>query len=109
MQIAPGVFASSIHTVDWEPDAEVGGDVHVLCTGVGVEAGISRITEPPASPLSYQAKGRETLLILEGGAKIEIEGGPTLNLKVGDMASIPAGSKTTWHFTTPFKEYWVIA
>ena len=49
---------------------------------------------------------RETVLIIEGAARIEIEGGPTLELNVGDMASMPKGAVTTWHLTVPFKEIW---
>jgi uncharacterized cupin superfamily protein len=52
--------------------------------------------------------GRETLLILEGAARIEIEEGPVLELTAGDIASLPAGARTTWHLTTPFREFWVI-
>lgn len=50
---------------------------------------------------------RESLLILEGAARIEIEGGPTLELKVGDMASIPEAATVTFHLTLPFKEVWL--
>lgn len=39
---------------------------------------------------------------------IELAGGPTLDLKVGDIASMPKGAETTWHLTLPFKEFWVI-
>jgi len=41
--------------------------------------------------------------------KIEIEGGPTLDLKPGDMVSLPKGLVTRWHLTLPFKELWVLA
>jgi hypothetical protein len=27
---------------------------------------------------------------------------------VGDIASLPAGARTTWYLTTPFREFWVI-
>lgn len=109
MEIAPGVFVSSIGTDEWEPDEEVGGDVHVLCSSGGVEAGISRMSTSPTEPIEYTAEGRETLHVLEGAARIEIEGGPTLELTAGSMASIPAGAKATWHITAPFREFWVIA
>src|SRR5262249_26705524 len=59
-------------------------------------------------PVRWTIPERETLLVLEGEARIEIAGGPTLELKRGDIASLPAGSETTWHLTTPFKEFWVI-
>jgi len=109
MGSASEVFVSSTATEEWEADPEVGGDVHVLCSGVGVEAGMSRMRGPLSEPIHYSPPGRETLLVLEGAARIEIEDGPTLDLTVGSIASIPAGAKTTWHVTTPFKEFWVIA
>jgi uncharacterized cupin superfamily protein len=109
MEMAPGVFVSSTATEEWESDPEVGGDVHVLCTDVGVDAGMSRMATPPPGPIEYTTPGRETILVLEGTARIQIEGGPTLELSAGDLASIPAGSKTTWHVTAPFKEFWVLA
>jgi uncharacterized cupin superfamily protein len=109
MELAPGVFVSSTETKEWESDPEVGGDVHVLCTGDGVEAGMSRMSTPLPEPIQYTTPGRETILVLEGAARIEIEGGPTLEVTAGSLASIPKGAKTTWHVTTPFKEFWVMA
>ena len=50
----------------------------------------------------------QILLVLEGGARIDIEGGPTLHLGAGDMASLPKGAVTRWHLTLPFKEMWVL-
>jgi uncharacterized cupin superfamily protein len=47
--------------------------------------------------------------VLEGQVRIEIAGGPTLTLKPGDVASLPAGLETIWHITPPFKELWVLA
>ncbi len=46
---------------------------------------------------------------LEGEVIIEIAGGPTLELRPGDLASLPAGLATIWHITPPFMELWVIA
>jgi uncharacterized cupin superfamily protein len=47
--------------------------------------------------------------VLEGAARIEIEDGPTLDLRPGDMAALPKGAVTGWHLTLPFKEMWVLA
>jgi uncharacterized cupin superfamily protein len=94
MEPYSGVFVSSLSATAWEPDPEVGGEMHVLCGGYGAE--------------SWTLPGRETLLVLEGAARIEIDGGPVLELTVGDMASLPAGARTTWYLTTPFREFWVI-
>ena len=108
MELYPGVFVSSLSAEVWEPDPEVGGEMHVLCGGHGADSGLSRFADAP-EPIRWTLPGRETILVLEGAARIEIEGGPVLELAVGDLASLPAGARTTWHLTTPFKEFWVIA
>src|ERR1700734_4107838 len=94
MEPYPGVFVSSLSATAWEPDPEVGGEMHVL-------RGARR-----ACPATLP--GRETLLVVEGAARIEIDDGPVLELMVGDIASLPAGARTTWYLTTPFREFWVI-
>jgi uncharacterized cupin superfamily protein len=107
MELAPGVFVSAAEPHEWEHDPEVGGEVHVLCSEVGLEAGFSRFKDP-TGPVVWTIPGRETLLVLEGEARIEIADGPTLELRPGDIASLPAGAHTTWHVRTPFREFWTI-
>jgi len=43
-----------------------------------------------------------------GKVRIEIDDGPTLNVKPGSMVSLPAGVETTWHVTRPYKDLYVI-
>jgi uncharacterized cupin superfamily protein len=107
MEVHPGVFVSNVSTDEWEPDPDIGGEMHVLCSGVGVDAGLSRFTDA-SGPVRWTPPDRETVLVLEGEAKIEIAGGPTLELKVGDIFSLPAAVETIWYLTVPFKEFWVI-
>lgn len=107
MEVHPGVFVSNVHTDDWIPDTEVGGETHVLVQGPDAFVGMSRYQVTPES-VSWTLPGRETLLVLEGAARIEILGGPTLDLQVGDMASLPKGVATTWHITAPFREIWFL-
>ena len=108
MEVHPGVFVSNIATDDWEPDPEVGGEVHVLVEGDDAFAGMSRFRG--ASEVGpWIAPVRETILVLEGAARIEIGGGPTLEVGVGDMASLPQGAAITWHMTGPYKELWFFA
>jgi uncharacterized cupin superfamily protein len=47
---------------------------------------------------------RDAAVILEGSVRIEITGGDTLDLTVGDLFSLPPAIETTWHISTPFKE-----
>jgi uncharacterized cupin superfamily protein len=109
MEVGPGVFVSSTQTDDWEPDPEVpGSEMHELVHDGPVWAGLTRFTSVDG-PTRWVPEQRETILVLEGSARIEIESGPTLELGPGDVASLPAGAQTTWHITTPFKEFWVLA
>ena len=108
MEVHPGVFVSSTATDDWEPDPEVGGEMHILVREEGAFAGMNRYREHP-NGVAWMLPERETLLILEGSVRIEVADGPTLELRVGDMASLPKGAVTTWHVTAPFREMWFFA
>jgi uncharacterized cupin superfamily protein len=105
LELHPGVFVSSVVTNEWRPDPEVGGEMHVLVEDETAYAGMSRFLSD-TDLQSWTLPERETVLVLEGAARIEIHGGPTLELKVGDMASLPKGAVTTWHLTAPFREIW---
>ena len=109
MEPHPGVFVSSVSADDWEPDPEVpGSDVHMIVDADGVQAGLSRFTSIDG-PATWTPDKREVLHVLEGAVRIEITDGPTLDLKPGDIASLPPGQETTWHVTTPFTELWLTA
>src|SRR5205823_7351194 len=105
---ARGVYVSSLSTSDWEadPDLPPPAQMHVLCAADGVEAGLTRVDEADG-PISWTPPVREVLLVVEGRARIEVEGGEVLDLGPGDMASLPGGVATTWTLTTPFRELWV--
>ena len=103
-----GLFISRVTTEDFEPDPDVPGtEQHVLYAGADVSAGMSRVTAD-GDPIMWTLPQREFLLVLEGAARVEVKDGPTLNLRAGDMATIPAGAQTTWHVSAPFKEFWVL-
>jgi quercetin dioxygenase-like cupin family protein len=112
MDSHPDVFVSNIGTDEWRDDPEIGGgaEEHVLFEAEELRAGMSRFREGADTvPPVWTLPATQVLLVLEGEARIEIEGGPELNLKEGDMASLPKGAVTTWHLTLPFKELWVLA
>ena len=105
MEVHPGVFVSSVGTTDRRPDPDVGGEVHVLLDGTDGYAGMSRFVDTDTVG-PWTAPIRETFLVLEGSARLEIEGAPTVELGVGDLISIPAGSVATWYLTLPYRELW---
>lgn len=109
MEVHPGVLVSSVSADAWEKDPEVGGEAHVICDADGVQAGLWRMRQAPAEPIPFKCPTRETILVLEGAVRIEIAGGPTLDLKQGDIASLPKGAETRWSITAPFKEFWLLA
>ena len=94
LEVHLGVYVSSTTTNEWEPDPEVGGEGHILVRDEGASAGMSRYREH-VDGAAWTLPECETLLVLEGSAWIEIAGGPTLELQVGDMASLPKGAVTT--------------
>jgi uncharacterized cupin superfamily protein len=56
----------------------------------------------------WSAPASDTFLVLEGEGRIEIDDGPTLNVKPGSMVSIPPGVEATWDVTRPYKDFYVI-
>lgn len=104
--MANGVFVSNVSTDDWRPDPDVPGtEMHELVHEDGVWAGMTRILSTDG-PLPWTADQRETVYVLEGSVRIEIENRPDIELRPGDIASFPAGLPMTWDVSTPFKELW---
>ena len=102
-----GLFVSSVNPERWEPDPDVpGSEMHEIVHTDEMWAGLTRF-QTVDGPSSWTPPERETIHVLEGQVRIEIAGGPALDLKPGDVASLPAGCETTWHIVAPFKEFWV--
>jgi uncharacterized cupin superfamily protein len=102
-----GLFVSNITPEHWEPDPDVpGSEMHELVHTDQMWAGLTRIHSVEA-PSRWTPPQRETIHVLEGAVRMEIAGGPTLELGPGDLVSLPAGCETTWHIVAPFKEFWV--
>jgi uncharacterized cupin superfamily protein len=104
-----GLFVSTVDPEHWEPDPDVpGSEMHELVHADGMWAGLTRFRTVDG-PSHWTPPSRETIHVLEGEVVIEIDGGPTLRLGPGDLASLPGGRATTWFITAPFKEFWVFA
>jgi uncharacterized cupin superfamily protein len=103
-----GVFVSRVDTDNFDADDEIGGFTHTLFEDGETMAGIWKPGSDVGSwPKTEQLHARETIVVLEGSVRIEIEGGQTLDLRVGDMASMPKDAFTTWHPSADFKEIWL--
>ena len=106
--LGSGVFVSRVDSDEFEPDDDAGGHVHMLFDDGGAMAGIWK-PEPDLRREYRQgeAPARETVVVLSGSARVEIRDGPTLDLSVGDMASLPKGAVATWYPSVDFKKVWV--
>jgi uncharacterized cupin superfamily protein len=107
MEVHPGVFVSSLSAEEWEADPDVPGRMLPLYRDERAEAGVSWFPDP-VEPFGWTLPARETFLVLEGKARIEIDEGPTLEFRAGDMGCLPAGTRARWTLTTPFKDFYVI-
>ena len=109
MEAHPGVFTSDLDAQDWEPLAEYrGSEFHALVESDDYHAGLWRIPGEGNMTFRWSAPASDTFLVLEGEGRIEIDDGPTLNVKPGSMVSIPPGVEATWDVTRPYKDFYVI-
>ena len=105
-QVADGVYVSSTDAEDYAPDPEVGGLTHTLREDASVQAGVWKAPDDvEAAPFEFPHD--ETILVLDGEVAIEIEGGPTLHLSPGSIASFAKGVRSTWRPGPGFREFWV--
>lgn len=51
----------------------------------------------------------ETIHVLEGEVRIELDTGHAVDLVPGDVATLPKGHRATWTFKTPFKELFILS
>jgi uncharacterized cupin superfamily protein len=111
MEVQPGVFVTKASPDEWEPSSlSTAGEEHLLCSRVGLHAGLWRsVPGITPEPFQWTAPSREVKIVLEGTSRIEMTNGTTLELKAGDIVSLPKGASATWSFSPDYKEMWVLA
>jgi uncharacterized cupin superfamily protein len=102
-----GIFLSRAGDEAWQHDDENGGRMQLLFEEGDQAAGLWKPAPGQRIAEGLVLPARETIVVLEGTVRIEIEGGPALDLNAGDMASFPKGATTTWHLSPDFKEAWL--
>jgi uncharacterized cupin superfamily protein len=111
----PGYVVHRADAIEYQPmfiDGEQVGEAHGLrdegSHGNEHEACLWR-TDAPAQ-YQYLFTGDESFYVLEGSVSIELlETGERVELKVGDIASFPKGTRSVWTFREPFKKFTVIS
>jgi uncharacterized cupin superfamily protein len=112
----PGPWQTRVDADGWEPmelSGEIVGEVHSLRSDNGerpYEVGLWRVLGDLPALFAYDFGQNETIHVLEGAVVIDVEGGPTLELEQGDIASFAAGSRAVWRISqTPFRELFVLS
>lgn len=101
--------------IEYQPmfiDGSQVGQEHVLQSkgsrGNEHEASLWRTDAP--SRYEYLFPGDESFYVLEGSVVIDLVAtGERVELKVGDIASFPKGTRSVWTFSEPFKKFTVIS
>lgn len=107
-EVSTGVYLSRIDTDEWEPDDEVGGAAHMLFDRGDTKAGLWRAASGDATvPVEVEIPSRETIVVLEGSVRVGIDGAEPLDLRTGDMLSIPEGTLVAWDPGADCKVFWV--
>lgn len=111
-----GPWKTHVDADEWEPmelDGATVGEIHSLRSEDGAqtyETGLWRVLGELPEPFHYVFELDETIHVIEGEVVISVDGGPTLELGPGDVASFAAGSSATWRIArTPFKELFVLS
>jgi uncharacterized cupin superfamily protein len=110
------MFSGSVDASDFEPypfpeedilEGEPNSRVHwVRPEGQGSQlVGIFR-SEPAV--IRYVWEADETIHVIEGSVRIESEGGQSVELGPGGVASFMGGDRGTWHILEPFCELFVL-
>jgi uncharacterized protein len=74
----------------------------------GLMAGFWSVTPeemPPGTPHEFPFD--ETIYLLEGAMRVELDGGAALELSEGDSASFNKGTKVAWTIHLPVVEFFV--
>ena len=114
---ANAVTKTRIDATSWEPyalpkESIVEGDpksqVHWLrVSGPGELPYFAGLWTAQPSVFDYRFELDETLHVLEGHVVVSVEGGPTIDMRPGDVVSFAKRAMTRWHVKAPFKKVFV--
>lgn len=112
----PSASIDSTELEPWQPegvtilDGEPRGRGYVLYEDWGEDGVVvTGIFACEPATTRYRLEQRETIHVLEGQVRIELDSGDAVELGPGDIATLPAGHMSTWTFRTPFKEFFVLS
>lgn len=101
------VSVSHVNASEWEHDEETGGLVHMLHASDTVQVGLWKPGPVADTTFEVDLEADETLLVLAGSGRLQIDGATPLELRSGDIVSLPKGASTSWVVDEAFRELWV--
>jgi uncharacterized cupin superfamily protein len=101
------VVTAHVDAVTWEHDDETGGLVHMLHSDDAVEVGLWRPGATANTTIEVTLQARETLLVLSGNARLQVNGDPPCDLRPGNIVTLPRGARTRWVVDDAFSELWI--
>jgi uncharacterized cupin superfamily protein len=104
---ANGVSVSHVDANEWEHDEETGGLVHMLRVTDTVQIGLWKPGPMVDTPIEVELEADETLLVLTGSGRLGVNGAAPVDLRPGDIVSLPKGARTSWVVDEAFRELWV--
>ena len=114
----PTVAVDSVDATTYEPfdgfDAVLAGEpgarvAWLRTTPEGAGVLLTGLFTVQPSRFRYSFGGDESFHVLEGSVAIDIDGGPSVVVRAGDIASFPKGARSTWTVTEPLKKFFVIS
>jgi uncharacterized protein len=118
MDVTTEAATATIDTSAYEPfngfDAVLAGDPAAQVAWLRTTSGgdgmlyAGMFTAQP-STFRYTFGGDETFHVIDGDLDIAVDGGATVTLKPGDIASFPKGARSTWTIRAPFRKFFVIS
>jgi uncharacterized cupin superfamily protein len=102
-----GVAISHIDAVTWEHDDETGGVVHMLYVDDALQVGLWRPGTTAHTTIDVTLEARETLLVLSGKARLQVNDDSAYDLLPGNIVTLPRGARTRWVVDDAFSELWI--
>jgi uncharacterized cupin superfamily protein len=107
MGVQEHVFVGQTDVGEWVDDDETGGLVHMLREDAAVIAGLWKPGQMAGKPIELVLEAHESVLVLTGSGRLEVNGETAVELKPGVMLSVRKGARTRWLVDEEFSEFWV--
>lgn len=99
--------AMALATEPVAPAAVVAGDPRVGAADLPAPPGLAVGVWEHSAGTSSDVEVDEVFVVLSGAATVEVEGGPTLQLRAGSVGVLPAGARTVWTVHETLRKVWV--